>query len=69
MSESTPHGTDGTPEAPLSGSPAGESVVVEEVTAEIIEDLPPAPFGVLEARVATPALSPPPLVQAIETHV
>ena len=67
MSESTPHGTDGTPEAPLSGSPAGESVVVEEVTAEIIEDLPPAPFGVLEARVATPALSPPPLVQAIET--
>lgn len=54
MTESTPAAT---------GGPAEP----EEVVAEIVEEAPAPPFGVLEAREASPALTPPPVVQAIET--
>ena len=55
MTESTP------------GFPGSEDAVTEDVAVEIVEDAPAAPFGVLEAREAAPAITPPPVIQAIET--
>ena len=59
MTESTP------------GVPGSEDAVPEEVAVEIVEEAPAAPFGVLEAREPSPAITPPPAVpaiaQAIET--
>ena len=54
--------TEGTP-----GVPGSEDAVTEEVAVEIVEEAPAAPFGVLEAREPSPAITPPPVVQAIET--
>ena len=49
------------------GQPEGEAEVSEETAVEIVEEAPAAPFGVIEAREPAPALTPPPVVQAIET--
>ena len=54
--------TEGTP-----GVPGSEDAVTEEVAVEFVEEAPAAPFGVLEAREPSPAITPPPVVQAIET--
>ena len=56
MTESTP------------GMPGGDAPEAD-ASAEIIEEVPtPAPpFGILEARDQAPAITPPPVVQAIET--
>jgi hypothetical protein len=65
MSESTPGAPGGDAEEPDSGGFAD----APGHAAEIIEEVPPppTPFGVLEARDASPAIAPPPVVQAIET--
>lgn len=44
-----------------------DTSATEDAIVEIVEDAPPAPFGVLEAREASPAIAPPPVIQAIET--
>ena len=71
MSEITPGATGSGGAVPVGVSEAAvEAVVediVEEIAVEIVEEAPAAPFGVLEAREASPALAPPPVVQAIET--
>lgn len=62
--------TESTPGVPGSDDKISEEVsgeVAEEITVEIVQDAPAVPFGVLEGREAAPALTPSPVVQAIET--
>ena len=67
MTESTP-GVPGSDAGVTEEVPeATSSEISEEITVEIVEDAPAVPFGVLEAREASPVLPPPPVVQAIET--
>jgi hypothetical protein len=49
---------------PASGD---EAVVPEEVAIELVEQAPAAPFGILKAREAVPAIAPAPALRAIET--
>ena len=47
-------------------NPGGDNDAPEEIVAEIVDAPPVAPFGVLEGREAAPALTPAPVIQAIE---